>query len=417
MKLDRLLSVADFERAARRFLPRAVFGYVVGGTEDCQTLQANRRVFDQLVFRPRGLAGVGMRSQSVELWGRRYDSPIGIAPMGVTAICRHECDIALARAAHQKNIPFILSGLSTVPMEKVQAAAPGIWYQGYIPGDIDRIGALMKRLQATGIDVLAVTIDTAVGANRENNERAGFTIPFGLSPALALDGMLHPRWSLSVFLHTLRNGGIPRFTNVVADPAGFRITEEPTGGFRAGRDLLTWEHLRWMRDNWPGRLVVKGVMHAEDARRAVQLGLDGVIVSNHGGRQLDGSISALQALADVRQVVPADFPVMIDSGFRRGTDVLKAIALGARLVFMGRPMLYGASVAGTPGVARVIDILHAEIDRNLALLGCPQIGDLTEDWLAFAPDFRLQRPDMLQDGGAAVKRGAETSVPLHVASA
>nr|MBF0684931.1 alpha-hydroxy-acid oxidizing protein [Pseudomonas sp.] len=214
MKLDRLLSVADFEQAARRFLPKAVFGYVVGGTEDCQTLRANRSVFDEVIFRPRGLAGVGTRSQSVELWGHEYASPIGIAPMGVTAICRHECDIALARAAREKNIPFILSGLSTVPMEKVQAAAPGIWYQGYIPGDIERIGALMKRLQATGIDVLAVTIDTAVGANRENNERAGFTIPFGLSPALALDGVLHPRWSLSVFLHTLRNGGIPRFTNV-----------------------------------------------------------------------------------------------------------------------------------------------------------------------------------------------------------
>ncbi len=388
MKLDRLLSVADFEKAARRRLPKAVLGYVEGGTEDCHTLRANRAAFDHVVFRPRGLTGVAGRTQKVELWGREYASPIGIAPMGVTAICHHECDVALASAAHRQQIPFILSGLSTVPMEKVQAAAPGIWYQGYIPGDIQRIGSLMKRLEAAHIKVLVVTIDTAVGANRENNERAGFTIPFKISPRLVLDGILHPAWSASVFGRTLMNGGIPRFTNVLADPQGFRITEEPSGGFRQGRDLLTWEHLRWMRDNWRGKLLVKGLVHPEDARLAVKHGMDGVIVSNHGGRQLDGAISALQALADVKSVVPPDFPVMIDSGFRRGTDVLKAIALGARLVFMGRPMLYGAAVAGTQGVSRVIDILRTEIDRNLALLGCSDIGALSPDWLVHDHAFR-----------------------------
>lgn len=388
MRLERLLSVADFEEAARRRLPGAVFGYVAGGTEDCLTRDANRAVFDQLAFRPRGLTGVAGRRQSVELWGRTYASPIGIAPMGVTAICHPECDIELATAAHARQIPFILSGLSTVPMEKVQAAAPGIWYQGYLPGDLERIGPLMKRLDVAGIEVIAVTVDTAVGANRENNEREGFTIPFKLSARLALDGMRHPRWTASVFARTLLNGGVPRFTNVLADATGFRITEEPSGGFRQGRDLLTWEHLRWMRDNWRGKLVVKGVVHPEDARQAVANGMDGIIVSNHGGRQLDGAVSALQALADVRAVVPEDYPVMVDSGFRRGSDVLKAVALGARMVFMGRPMLYGAAVAGRRGVGRVIDILHAEIDRNLALLGCADIRALSDDCLAYGPGFR-----------------------------
>jgi L-lactate dehydrogenase (cytochrome) len=381
MKLHQFLSVADFERAAHRRLPSVVHGYVCGGTEDSLTMHANRASFGDVLFRPRGLAGVAQRSQEIELWGKRYASPIGIAPMGVTAICRHECDLDLARAAAQARIPFILSGLSTVPLERVQAQAPGIWYQGYLPGDYERLGPLMERLQTAGIDVLAVTIDTPVAANRENNERVGFTIPFQPSLRLLLDGMLHPRWSATVFARTLLTSGIPRFTNVVADPRGFRITEEPLGGLRQGRDLLTWEHLRWMRERWPGRLILKGVAHPEDARLAAQCGLDGVIVSNHGGRQLDGAQASLHALPAVVAAVPDDFPVMIDGGFRRGSDVLKAVALGARMAFIGRPLLYGAAVGARAGVARVIDILQTEIDRNQALLGCARLEDLNADWL------------------------------------
>jgi L-lactate dehydrogenase (cytochrome) len=401
MNLDRFLSVADFEALARRRLPRAIYGFVCGGTEDGQTLQANRAAFDKLMFRPRGLTGVARRTQEVELWGHRYASPLGIAPMGVTAICRHECDLDLARAAANRRIPFILSGLSTVPLERVQAEAPGIWYQGYIPGDFDRIGTLMDRLKAAKVEVLIVTIDTPVGANRENNQRAGFTIPFKLSPRLVLDGFLHPRWSLSVFAQTLLRSGIPRFTNVLADPSGFRITEEPSGGFRQGRDLLTWDHLRWMRARWSGKLLVKGVSHPDDARLAVAHGLDGIIVSNHGGRQLDGAQASLQALPDVVGAVPPGFPVMIDGGFRRGTDVLKAIALGARLVFLGRPVLYGATVAGMQGVNRVIDILRTEIDRNLALLGCASLEDLSPTLLAPLAGVAADSPP-----SAAVSRGS-----------
>ncbi|HDR9761123.1 TPA: alpha-hydroxy acid oxidase [Burkholderia cepacia] len=381
MKPDQFLAVSDFESRARRFLPRCIQTYICDGVEDDITLRANREAFQEISFLARGLAGVSERNQEVELWGKRYPTAVAIAPMGAAAVCRDEVDLDLARAAAKVGIPFILSGASTVPLERVQQEAPGIWYQGYLPGDTERIGALMDRVQAAGIDVLVITIDTAVGPNGETHVRSGFTIPPRLSARLLFDGMLHPDWSFNVFAKTLLRDGIPRFTNMSADSAGFPITVVPTGGFRHGRDLLTWEHVEWIRARWRGKIVIKGVLHPEDARLAVTYGADGVIVSNHGGRTLDSASATLRALPAVLAAVPADFPVMVDSGFRRGTDVVKAIALGARMVFLGRPMLYGATVGGTRGVLRVIEILRAEIDRTLALLGCSRLEALTADWL------------------------------------
>lgn len=380
MKLDGYLSLADFERAARRKLPHAVFGYVCGGTEDEQTLRRNRASFEQVAFRPRGLAGVSQRSQAVTVFGVDYPSPIGVAPMGVAAICRPRCDMDIAQATRSRGLPYILSGASTVSLEEIQAAQGGVWYQGYFPGDTARLDGMVRRLREAQVDVLVVTSDTPVAANRENNQRNGFTIPFRPSWRLLRDGLLHPSWSCSVFMKTLLTSGIPRFVNLDAGQSP-RITEEPAFGFRGGRDLLTWEHMQWLRERWPGKLVVKGILHPEDARMAVRCGLDGVIVSNHGGRQLDGAMSALQALPAIKAAVPDDFTVMIDSGFRRGADVLKAVALGASMVFIGRPVLYGAAVAGTQGAGKVLDILQTEIDRNLALLGCSDIHALDAGYL------------------------------------
>ncbi|ARU03961.1 alpha-hydroxy-acid oxidizing enzyme [Comamonas serinivorans] len=382
MNLNHLLSVADFERSAQALLPRSVFGYVNGGTEDGLTLAANREAFRHVQFRPKGLAGVAQRSQSVTLWGQTWRQPFGIAPMGVTAMCRHRCEQHLAQAAAEAGIPFVLSGFSTLPMEQLRDAGLPFWYQGYIPGDQAVLAPLMQRLRTSGVEVLVVTIDTPIGANRENNQRNGFTIPFQFSNGLFWDGVRHPRWSANVFARTLlTDRAIPRFCNAVADTHGWRITEEPQGGLRQGRDKLDWRHMAWMREQWPGRIVLKGVAHPADAERAHRLGLDGVIVSNHGGRQLDGAQASLDALPSVVAAVPRDFPVMIDGGFRRGSDILKAMALGARLVFLGRPMLYGAAVAGQAGVARVIDILGAEIDRNLGLLGCRDVNALDGEFI------------------------------------
>ncbi len=380
MKLDRLLSVADFERRAKKVLPRCVYGFVRGGTEDEQSLRANRQAFDDLGFLPRGLNVVDRRDISTELWGRRYAMPLGIAPTGVCGLVRHECDLELARAARQARVPFIISGSSSVPMERLQEETRDNWYQAYFPGDRTRISRILERLSAAKIEVLVVTIDTCVAANRENNARLDFIIPFRMTPRLLLDGALHPRWSLGVFLKTLRANGVPRFANLYEE-IGPPITQEPAHGFRTGRDRLSWDDMAWLRGQWKGRLVLKGVMHPQDARKAEELGADGIIVSNHGGRQLDGTIAPLAALPAIIDAVSGAFPVMIDGGFRRGTDVLKAIALGARLVFVGRATLYGAAVAGESGARRVLSILSSELDRNMALLGCAQLSEVGKDLL------------------------------------
>ncbi len=375
-----LLSVTDVERQAKVFLPKCVFEYVRGGTEDEETLRENRAAFDRLAFRPRGLCDVSVRSQAVELWGKTYASPLGFAPTGLGAIVRHDCDALLAAEALSANVPYVMSGASNVPLERLALINPDCWYQGYFPGDREQILRIINRLRAAGIQTIVVTIDTCVGANRENNQRNHFTVPFSLSARLVLDGMLHPAWTLKVFAQTLFKSGIPRFENMYGGE-GTRITDSSPGGFRAGRDRLNWEDLKWLREQWRGRLVLKGVMHPLDAKLAADIGVDALIVSNHGGRQLDATISSLQALPDILAQVPATLPVCLDGGVRRGTDVLKAVALGARLVFMGRPPLYGAAVGGAAGIRRVMDILTSEIDRNLALLGCATISDVTPDLL------------------------------------
>ncbi|MDH4401021.1 MAG: alpha-hydroxy acid oxidase [Burkholderiaceae bacterium] len=388
--LHKLLSISDFEREAKRRLPKAIFEYVRGGTEDEVALVGNRAVFDQLVFRARGLRNVSARSQSVTVLGQTYASPFGFAPTGVNAIVCHDCDSKLAREAAGSQLPYIISGASNVAIESLVKLAPHCWYQGYFPGDRTRIGNIADRLDAAGVKTIVVTIDTCVGANRENNQRNDFTIPFQLTSKLIGSGLMHPRWLLEVFAKTMFSTGTPRFVNMY-ETMGPSITENTTDGFRAGRDRLSWEDLKWLRDRWSGQLLVKGVMHPQDAELAAATGMDALIVSNHGGRQLDGAIAPLQALPDVVRSVPKTLPVLIDGGFRRGTDVLKAIALGAKLIFMGRPQLYGAAVAGTEGIAKVVDILRTEIDRDLALLGCKDLTEVTPDLLSVRGAPRLEQ--------------------------
>jgi len=376
--LQKLLSIKDFEREAKKRLPKAVFEYVRGGTEDEVSLSANRAVFDHLVFRARGLRDVSTRNQGVTVLGQQYASPFGFAPTGVNAIVCHDCDTKLATEATRSRLPYIVSGASNVAIETLAKLAPHCWYQGYFPGDRTRIGNIADRLDAAGVRTIVVTIDTCVGANRENNQRNDFTIPFQLTAKLIGSGLMHPRWLFEVFSKTMLTTGTPRFLNMY-ETMGPSITENTTDGFRAGRDRLTWEDLKWLRERWKGQLIVKGVMHPQDAELAAATGMDALIVSNHGGRQLDSAIAPLQALPEIVRSVPETLPVFVDGGFRRGTDVLKALALGATLVFMGRPQLYGAAVAGSAGIARVVDIFRSEIDRDMALLGCKAIGEVTSD--------------------------------------
>ena len=377
--LLKILSLQDFERAARRRLPKSVFGFVAGGAEDAQSLRANRAAFDEFAFRPRVLVDVSRRDQSITLFGARYASPFGIPPMGASALCRFEADLALARAAAAEGLPFILSGPSTVPLERVIREAPGAWYQAYLPAGRERVGRLLDRVRAAGYEVLVLTLDVPVGANRENNLRNGFSMPVRPNLRLALDGLVHPRWLVGTLAATLLRSGIPRFENFAAERGGW-IISTPPGGQHAGRDALSWPDLAWIRSQWKGRLVLKGILRADDARRACGEGADGIIVSNHGGRQLDGAVAPLRVLAAIAEAA-GNAVVMMDGGIRRGTDVLKARALGATCVFAGRPMLFGAAVAGEAGVRHAIAILREEIDRDLALLGCADIASVSRDLL------------------------------------
>ncbi|HEX7889667.1 MAG TPA: alpha-hydroxy acid oxidase [Ramlibacter sp.] len=375
-RLRRILSLEDFEPAARAVLPKPIFGYVSGGCETDASLQGNRAGFADYGFVTRVLQGVAQRSPATTLFGQTWSAPFGIAPMGMCALSAYRGDIVLAQAAGAANIPMLCSGTGLIALEDVRRANPDAWFQAYVPGEPARIEALVERVARAGYGTLVVTADTAVSGNRENHVRVGFSSPLRPSVSLAWQGITHPRWLFGTALRTLATHGMPHFENSQAVRGAPILARNVVRDFGA-RDHLGWDHLRLIRKLWTGRLVVKGLLSAEDARSARDCGADGIIVSNHGGRQLDGAVSPLQVLPEIVAAVP-DLPVMMDSGVRRGNDVLKAIALGASFVFIGRPFLYAAAVAGEPGVRHAIDILQQEIHRNMALLGITRLEQVRE---------------------------------------
>lgn len=373
--LRNYLSLQDFERGARRHLPRPLFAYISGGAEDSASLHDNRAAFSEFGFVTQVLRNVSGRSQAVDLLGRRYASPFGIAPMGISALSAYRGDLVLARAAAAEGVPMIMSGSSLIPLEEVIAAAPETWFQAYLPGETARIEALIDRVGLAGVKTLVLTVDTAVLANRENNVRAGFSTPLRPGMRLAWEGLTHPRWAINTLLRTLAVHGMPHFENSYASRGAPILSSRVARDFGA-KDHLDWEHLALIRRQWKHTLVVKGIMNHEDARKVRDMGADGLIVSNHGGRQLDGTVSPLRVLPEIVRAVGADFPVMMDSGIRRGTDVLKALALGAKFVFVGRPFNYAAAVAGEEGVRHAIRILADEVQRDLGLLGLTSIPEV-----------------------------------------
>lgn len=374
--LRHMLSLHDFEGAARRRLPRPIFGYIAGAAEDGASLRDNREVFGEYGFVTRVLRDVSQRSQSVELFGQRYSSPFGIAPMGINALSTYRGDLVLARAAQQAGILSIMSGTSLIPMEDVARESPSTWFQAYIPGDQERIDALIDRVERAGFGTLVVTVDIPISANRENNIRTGFSTPLRPNLRLAWDGLMRPAWVMGTFLRTLLRHGMPHFENSFATRGAPIMSSTVLRDFSA-RDHLSWRHMAAIRRRWKGTMVVKGLLSVEDALQAQRLGAEGIVLSNHGGRQLDGAASPMRVLEAVVAAVGPDYPVLVDSGFRRGSDVLKALALGARMVLVGRPFNYAAAVAGEAGVAHAIGLLRDEVDRNLAMLGvtgCTELG-------------------------------------------
>jgi len=376
----RVVNIEDLRPLARRRLPKVAFDYLDGGSESEVTLRENRLAFDDVTFRPRHAVAISQCDLRTRVLGCDLSLPILLAPVGYSRVLHPSGEIAAARAAGAAGTGYILSTISGYSLESVKAACSGpVWYQLYLLGGRPAAEAAIERARTAGFAGLVVTIDTAVAGMRERDYRNGMrellcgTVweKIRFLPQV----LTRPGWLASFLL----DGGVPKLPNVVIPGRG------PMPLIDVGAALvdstITWEDLRWIREIWPAPLVVKGVLTADDARRAADEGATAVVVSNHGGRQLDGVPASLRALPEVVAAVGDRIEVLMDGGIRRGGDVVKAICLGARAVLCGRAYAYGLAAAGEHGVTRALEILHADLDRTLRLLGCPSIAALDRSYI------------------------------------
>ena len=371
--LAQALKLDDFQHLCKGRLPRAVYGYVANGCEDGDARDHNRAAFDRWRMITRILRDVSERSQATTLFGRRYAAPFGIAPMGASAVVSYDADNRMARAARAAGIPFVLSANSITPMEELVRNNPDAWFAAYQSPELRKIEQMVERVARTGIKVFVLTVDVPVASNREDDKRAGYSMPLRPTPRLSWDGITHPRWLGGTAARTLLRRGIPHISNV--EPRQSINLFSRKVGAVTGHASFAWKQAEMIRSLWKGAFVIKGVLSAQDARIARDIGADGIVVSNHGGRQLDAAVSPMQVLADIK-AESGTMTVIADSGFRRGNDVLKAYALGADFVLIGRPFLFAATLAGEPGVRHAISLLTREIDIDLALLGLRDIGQI-----------------------------------------
>lgn len=402
-------NIADLRRLARRRLPRGIFEFVDGGCEDGAAVQANRDALGRLRFAPQVLVDVSRRSLETRFFGKPVSMPVASAPTGAAALLCVDGELEIARAAARAGIPFTLSTASLTSMEAVADAAPeaNLWFQLYMWPDRSMSHQLIRRARSAGYQALVITVDTVVQPNREYNRRNGFSLPFRLGRRNAVDMLCHPRWLVGVMGRYMLRGGMPQFENYPLE-----LRRSMTGETAAGRpkglpqtDTLTWSDLAAVRQLWDGPLVVKGILRADDAERAVHAGADGVIVSNHGGRNLDCAVAPLEALPGIVERVGHRAEVFVDGAIQRGSDVAKALAQGAKGVMVGRAPLWGLAVAGGAGVDFAFRTLREETLRVLASLGCNGLSELGPHLLrqagqgavplpsgAHAPIDRLEAP-------------------------
>ena len=399
MKIGDALSIGDIERLAKRRLPRVVYEGIASGVEDERGLLHNEAEFHRYRLVPRAFADVTKRDQSASLFGRSYASPFGISPTGVAGIFRRDAELMLARAASEARIPFVMSGASMVSIERMSQVDPAnTWFQIYAARDPKISDDFMRRARDAGFGTLVLTVDNPVLPKRERDMRNGFRLPPKLAPLDMLEALLHLPWVLDY----LRNGGMPvmetwapyaRPAASAAEVARFFRTQSPS--------VQTWRDLDGFRRAWPGKLVIKGIMRPSDAVRCIGHGVDGIVISNHGGKALDRAPASIEILAAIKAAVGDRLVVMLDSGVRRGSDIVVARCLGADFIFVGRATLYGVAAAGLAGASRALSILREEIDTTLGLIGCPRIDEL-------GPDFILD--------GSEVE-ASENAVPSLVAAA
>ena len=380
MKGERIFSVADAERLARRQIPRSVREFFEGGTEAALTVSENRRAFEDVGFRPRAAVSFDRRDLASTVLGQGLSMPVIVAPAGFIRLAHRDGDVGLARAAGKVGTATAVSTLSSCAIEDVCAASTGpIWYQVYFAGGRGAAELAIERARAAGCKALLVTVDLAGHLRRETGKLGG-AVPGRIDLRNAWrygpEMLLRPRW-LAGFL---RGGLSLEVPNVQAGPDGPALSvAEASAGMRASAP--TWDDLGWIREAWPGPLALKGIVRPDDARRAVDGGVEGIVVSNHGGNALDGTMATLRALPAVVDAVGSQIEVLMDGGIRRGTDIAKALALGARAVLVGRACAWGLAAAGTAGVERVLELLRDGLDNTLALLGCPSVHDLDPSYL------------------------------------
>jgi (S)-mandelate dehydrogenase len=370
--------VDDYRAAAKRRLPDFAFSYLEGGGEDEITLRRNREAFANVGFAPRVLVDVSSVDTRTTLAGQAAAWPAVVGPTGLNGLYCWQAEEALAKAAHAQGLPFALSTASTSLMEDVRAASDGdLWLQLYVQRDRSIPENMMARARDCGFSTLLLTVDTPVTGQRDHYKRTGFTLPLRWTPALIRDIAMHPRWTASVGMR-----GVPQLVNIAKSARTGPGIEEQAAQLNKQMDLsLNWPDLAWLRRHWKGRILVKGIQTAADAKRAFDHDADGVVLSNHGGRQLDGVCSALEILPEVAANAPANAHVLIDGGVRRGSDIAKAVALGAQGVLLGRAPLYGLAVRGRDGAADVLSMLRRELQICMQLLGCPRIAELDASFI------------------------------------
>jgi L-lactate dehydrogenase (cytochrome) len=370
-----IVTIDDLRKRARRRLPRAVFDFVDGGAEDEQSLRANREAFNRVTFRPRVLVDVSQRDTRTTVLGQQLSAPLILGPTGLAGLLWPRAEVLAAQAAIRRGLGFVLSTHSIWSIEEVAEAVPGPkWFQLYVVRDREVTRAFIERAKAAGYTALCLTVDVPVIGQRERDVRNGFTIP----PRVTVRNLLDTARKIPWVLRTLRAPRVT-FKNFIGTPGVPGKTDAISLGAWAQRlhdPAVTWKDLDWFRSLWPGPLVLKGVMSAEDAVRAADAGVEGIVVSNHGGRQLEGLPSTLEVLPEIADAAGDRLEIIFDGGIRRGGDVVKALALGARACIIGRAFLYGLGAGGEAGVNRALEILLAEMDRTLALLGRPTIADL-----------------------------------------
>ena len=371
----RCYNIADLRRLAQRRLPHGVWEYAERGTEDEVGMARNRAAFDQVTFRPRVLRGVEKVDTRANLLGLPSAMPLAVAPTGAAGLLWYQGDLMLARAAARAGVPFTISSASTMDLEQIATAGGRLWFQLYLWENRELSLAVVDRAHAAGCDTLFVTLDMAVAPNREYIHRNGFGTPFQINARNTLDVLRHPRWLLATMGRYQLNGGIPSQANL-PDRLRSKVTKGAAPGALFKQDDLDWDGLKQIRDRWPGKLVLKGVLHPDDAKLALAAGADGLVVSNHGGRALDSSAATITALPAIVDAVGGRMAVLLDSGVRRGSDVVKALALGADGVLAGRAPLYGLAAAGEAGVDRALELLRAEVARTMAMLGARNVGEI-----------------------------------------